>query len=239
MLFSPRASAYSASLRYLFLLLSAPASLSHQLSPCTPSRPRHRQSQHGHKYHAQPRRSRHNPASPLRQDRQSSIHKFNMHPIHQQRSPPQLPHRTKSHLSPSPPAPRINKTQNHHDHSTSRQKKIRTRMPIVVHRIHRRPPAIQRQRRAECRDSRQRQRQKSQLFPPPRKIRKQTKSHRQSDKRESRPRKYRKQPHLRLIENVHAIHIRLHWPRQKSRPPGSPHHRSRQSHRSSSHQRQN
>src|SRR6266481_4637677 len=39
-------------------------SLSHQLSPRTPPRPRHRQSQHRHKYHAQTRRSRRNPASP-------------------------------------------------------------------------------------------------------------------------------------------------------------------------------
>jgi len=214
-------------------------SLSHQLSPQTPTRPRNRQSQHRHKYQAQPRRSRRNPASPLRQYRQPPIHKFNMRPIHQQRSPPQLLHRTKPHRPPSPPAPYINKTQNHHDHSAPRQEKIRTRMPVVVRPIRSRPPAIERQGPAKRYHSRQRQRQKSQFLTPLREIRKQPKSHRQSHKRERRPRKYGEQPHLRLIKNVHAIHIRFHLPRQKSRPPGSPQRRSHDRHHRSRRQRQN
>ncbi len=161
-LFSLRASAYSAPLRYrFFLIFFRLRSLSHQLSPQTPTRPRNRQSQHRHKYQAQPGRSRRNPASPLRQNRQSPINKFNMHPIHQQRSPPQLLHRTESDLAKSRSAPHINKTQNHYNHSAPRQKKIRTRMPVVVRPIHSRPPAIRRQSPAKRRHSRQRQRQKS------------------------------------------------------------------------------
>jgi hypothetical protein len=131
-------------LRHFFPIFLRLRSLSHQLSPQTPTRPRNRQPQHRHKYQAQPRRSRRNPASPLRQNRQSPINKFNMHPIHQQRSPPQLLHRTKPQRPPSPPAPYINKAQNHHDHSAPRQEKIRTRMPVVVRPIHSRPPEIER-----------------------------------------------------------------------------------------------
>src|SRR5258708_1640312 len=153
-----------------------------------------------------------------------------MHPIHQQRSPPQLLHGIKSHRPPTPRATEINKTQNHHDPSAPRQKKIRTRMQEVIRPIHSRPPAIQRQSPAKRRHSRQRQHQKSQFLTPLRKIRKQPKSHRQSHTRELRPPKYRTQPHLRHIKNVHAIHIRFHLPGQNSRPPSSPQRRRHDRH---------
>src|SRR5437016_5839211 len=52
----------------------------------------------------------------------------------------------------------------------------------------------------------------------------------QARKRKRRPRKQRKQPRLRLVEDMHAVYIRLERPRQKLWPVRRPEQRSDERH---------
>src|SRR5487761_423933 len=159
--------------------------------PAVPLRanPRPRQQRHGHENHQQSQRRRRNILLPLRQNRKSSIHKFNVYPIHQQRRLPHRDHRTESPLPRSPPAPRISRERNHHHNSRADQKKVWTRVPKIINRIdaHRQRVKPQSQPHANrARASQNERRPRLPLAPP---IARQEKSRRQARKRESRPRK--------------------------------------------------
>src|SRR6266852_8538824 len=100
--------------------------------PLPPSRSQHGKRQHGQKNHQQSRRRFQNAALPFRQNRKAPVHKFDVHPIHQQRRVPELNNRAESLLRPSPPAPRIHQKQHHQQNSAAHQKKLRARVPVII-----------------------------------------------------------------------------------------------------------
>src|SRR5712691_4351280 len=102
--------------------------------PLPPSRSQHGKRQHGQKNHQQSRRRFQNAALPFRQNRKTPVHKFDVHPIHQQRCIPQLNERAESLLRPSPPAPRIRQKNQRQQDPAAHQEKLRTRVPIIVNR---------------------------------------------------------------------------------------------------------
>src|SRR6266576_4596770 len=100
--------------------------------PLFPHRARKRKPQHGQENRNQSRRGLQHAALPLWQDREPSINKFDVHPIHQQRSTPELDNGAKTVLRKSPPAPRVNQKKNGQQDAAAHQEKIRTAVPVVV-----------------------------------------------------------------------------------------------------------
>src|ERR1700682_3061902 len=71
-------------------------------------------------------------------------------------------------------------------------------------------------------DSRAADRREGESFLALGKVRKQKESHRETREGERRPGKQRKEPRLRLIEDVHAVDVGLDGPRQEFRPMRRP-----------------
>ena len=92
-----------------------------------PPRAQDRQQQHREKNRQQPKRRRPNADRMLGQDRKPSVHEFNVHPIDQQRSLPQLDQRTESPLARAPAAPRVSRRQN----TSSKPTRIRKKFGLV------------------------------------------------------------------------------------------------------------
>src|SRR5258708_35568710 len=100
--------------------------------PLFPICPHQRQRQHRQKNRDQPCRGLQRAALPFWQDRKSSVDKFYMHPIHQQRSIPKLDDRAETLLRESPPAPPVNQEHSHQQNAAAHQQKIRIAVPIIV-----------------------------------------------------------------------------------------------------------
>src|SRR5437016_1951390 len=103
--------------------------------PILPRGARERKPQHREENRNQPRRGLQRAALPLREDRKSSINKFDVHPVHQQRSIPELDDRAETQLRKSPPAPRVNQKENNQQDAAAHQQKIWTAVPVVVSRV--------------------------------------------------------------------------------------------------------
>src|SRR4030088_1900680 len=71
-------------------------------------------------------------------------------------------------------------------------------------------------------DSRPAERREGESFLALGKVRKQKESHRETREGERRPGEQRKEPWLRLIEDVHAVDVGLDGPRQELRPMRRP-----------------
>src|SRR6202022_4421428 len=103
----------------------------------------------------------------------SSINKFDVHPIHQQRSISELDDGAKALLRKSPPAPRVNKKKYDQQNAAAHQQKIRAAVPVVVDRVQPRVRRIEQNRQSAGENSRAADGREGQSFLALRKVRKQ------------------------------------------------------------------
>src|SRR6266700_2212578 len=154
----------------------------------------------------------------LRQNRKSSIDKFDVNPVDQQRGIPKLDDGAETFLRKPPAAPSINQKKNHEQDAAAQQKKIRIAVPIVVNRIQPDARRIEENRQSDSDDSRRAERREHQPFAALGGLRKQKEAGGKSGEGERRPRKQRKEPGLWLAKNVNAVNVGLDRPRQELRP---------------------
>src|SRR5258706_3684829 len=100
--------------------------------PLFPVCPQQRQRQHRQENRNQSHSGFQRAALPLWQNRKSSVNKFDVHPIHQQRSIPKLDDRAETFLCESPPAPPVNQKKNYQQNAAAHQQEIRIAVPIIV-----------------------------------------------------------------------------------------------------------
>src|ERR1700722_5228486 len=162
----------------------------------------------------------------LAQNRHAPIDKLDVYPIDQQRSLAELNKRAKSPLARAPPAPRIARRQDHQQHSDTNQKKLGTRVPIVIDRIHLPFRRIQPSRKFNQNEPDSAQREENLRLAGSRPFTLQDESNGEPGKGKCRPRKNREKPGLWNTEVMHSIDVRLKRPRQPYRMPRGPQQRS-------------
>src|SRR6266704_1533775 len=205
--------------------------------------PQERKHQHGQENRKQSRGGLKRAALLLRQNRKSSIDKFDVNPVHQQRGIPELDDGAEPFLRKPPAAPRINQKKNQKQDATAQQKKIRIAVPIVVNRIQPDARGIEENRQGDSDDSRPAKRREHEPFAALGGLRKQKEAGSKSGEGERRPRKQRKEPGLWLAKNVNAVNVGFDRPRQELRPVRGPErrssHRDSRRHENRRHQRAN